>query len=127
MQFFKLSQENKSSQQNKRNPRVQPKPGFTLVELLVVIAIIGMLVGLLLPAVQMAREAARKMQCQNNEKQIGIAMASFEATNGGFPANHIGMTDTTQPNFVRLLPYMEQDSCQTTFLTQEYKKAQGGR
>ena len=93
---------------NKSNPiNAKPESGFTLVELLVVIAIIGMLVGLLLPAVQMAREAARKMQCQNNEKQIGIAMASFEATNGGFPANHIGMTDTTQPNFVRLLPYME--------------------
>lgn len=101
MQIWKPNQENKS------NHCVQPKSGFTLVELLVVIAIIGMLVGLLLPAVQMAREAARKMQCQNNEKQIGIAMASFEAINGGFPANHIGMTDTTQPNFVRLLPYME--------------------
>jgi prepilin-type N-terminal cleavage/methylation domain-containing protein len=87
--------------------------GFTLVELLVVIAIIGVLVSLLLPAVQAAREAARRMQCQNNLKQLGLAFHNFESANkalpplytdGGYPAapNHFCLT------FV--LPYMEQQA-----------------
>lgn len=59
--------------------------GFTLVELLVVIAIIGVLVALLLPAIQAAREAARRSQCTNNMRQYGLALLNFESTNGGFP------------------------------------------
>ncbi|MDO5113728.1 MAG: DUF1559 domain-containing protein, partial [Planctomycetia bacterium] len=85
--------------------------GFTLVELLVVIAIIGMLVGLLLPAVQMAREAARNMQCTNNQKQLGVAVHTYiSANNEKFPN---GVMTTNKGNgafgvFTELLPYVEQ-------------------
>jgi len=69
------------------------KPGFTLVELLVVIAIIGMLMGLLLPAVQQAREAARQVQCNNNMKQHGTAFQTHNATHDGcFPSGGTGCT-----------------------------------
>lgn len=75
--------------------------GFTLVELLVVIAIIGVLVALLLPAVQAAREAARRTQCANNMKQIALGMMTFEHTHGYFPYSRTG-------SLWRILPFVEQ-------------------
>jgi prepilin-type N-terminal cleavage/methylation domain-containing protein len=87
--------------------------GFTLVELLVVIAIIGMLVALLLPAVQAAREAARRMSCSNNLKQLGLAYHNFHDTNNQLPPAAMGNEYAT--HFVLILPYMEMNNLYDKF------------
>lgn len=91
--------------------------GFTLVELLVVIAIIGILVALLLPAIQAARDAARRAQCSNNLKQIGLAILNYESNKKKFPAGrHVKQADIGNqdaPSWstwaIDILPYMEED------------------
>ncbi len=105
------------------------KRGFTLVELLVVIAIIGILIALLLPAVQAAREAARRMSCTNNLKQIGIALHNYHDVHSEMPPGWImqvtnGWEPTGGPQWgwaALILPFIEQgglyDSCRVTTLT----------
>lgn len=82
--------------------------GFTLVELLVVISIIGMLVGLLLPAVQMARESARRISCLNNLKNVGIAIHNFADANKAVPLGSERLNGTEHAWSTRILPYLEQ-------------------
>jgi prepilin-type N-terminal cleavage/methylation domain-containing protein/prepilin-type processing-associated H-X9-DG protein len=88
-------------------PRVA-RPAFTLVELLVVIAIIGILIALLLPAVQAAREAGRRTQCSNNLKQIGLAVQGYHDTFNRLPPAFSDKSLTRESAFAHILPYIEE-------------------
>src|SRR5947208_1793995 len=95
--------------------------GFTLIELLVVVAIVAILIALLLPAVQQAREAARRSTCKNNLHQIGLALHNYQSTFNVFPPGVLGSTGTssttnllhTWPTFI--LPFVEQQTLYSSY------------
>ncbi len=99
------------------------KRGFTLVELLVVIAIIAMLIALILPAVQQAREAARRLECKNNLKQISLALQNYYGSHNGFPPGYVSNFDSagsdTGPGWgwaAMILPELEQANLQNSIV-----------
>src|SRR5262245_2312793 len=99
--------------------RTLKRRAFTLIELLVVIAIIAVLIALLLPAVQSAREAARRIQCVNNLKQMSLAVMNYESSNGCLPPTGNGVVSNSFSMKPRILDYMER-SIEWNALNQSY-------
>ncbi|HVT30482.1 MAG TPA: DUF1559 domain-containing protein [Lacipirellulaceae bacterium] len=115
--FLRVRGQRKRTTTEKRTNFSRPLHGFTLVELLVVIAIIGILVALLLPAIQAAREAARRSQCMNNMRQLGIGIHNHVSAKGKLPSGGEGTDWTTNASafgptstFTQLLPYLEEST-----------------
>ena len=103
---------------------------FTLVELLVVIAIIGILIGMLLPAVQQVREAARRTECMNNSRQIGLAALNFESAHMRFPSINFEVPQLdieAASNWLALMPFMEQEALQTAIYQGTAETSGGNR
>jgi len=116
----------------KTRNRADRKAGFTLIELLVVIAIIAILIALLLPAVQQAREAARRIQCKNNLKQVGLALHNYLDTYSSFPPAFVSDISTTNTPggewsiLARLMPYLEESNLyQQADLSRSYEDPSG--
>ena len=104
---------------------VRLRRGFTLIELLVVIAIIAVLIALLLPAVQQAREAARRSQCQNNLKQVGLALHNYHDIHNQFPMAFIRASDVARTEGwgwgAMILPQLEQGNLYDTLGVSRYR------